>query len=91
MLLISCSKGHTKIVRILLQHGASVDQSDKVGRIDNKFLSVFAMVSLCTLDWLQTGESALHAAYAQGDTDIMRILIQHGASVDQKDIKVSQL
>ena len=34
---------------------------------------------------LQEGRSALHEAVANGQTDIVNILITHGANVDTKD------
>ncbi|KAI0142035.1 ankyrin repeat-containing domain protein, partial [Pestalotiopsis sp. NC0098] len=64
------SRGHTEIVRILLDYGAAANVIVDVPRGVSKFV---------------IENRALHAASFEGHTEIIRILLDHGAEIHALD------
>jgi ankyrin repeat protein len=73
----AANKGHVEVVKILLEAGATVDAKTKVLRLDSPCISQL----LTTPVDLQSGQTPLHYASAQGHTAVVKLLLDSGADV----------
>jgi ankyrin repeat protein len=88
-LTMACYHGHMDIVNELISNGTDVNEKDGVSYIldndivfDNRF-NVFGM--------LQKGMNSLMRACSNGHLDIVNVLIDNGADVNDKDNVSSNL
>lgn len=95
--LASCY-GNSTLLQCMLQHGASVDETDKFGKTALHWASQGGHLQVCELLLAHCTEkqvnaldvhkrTALHWAAAYGNTAVCKFLLEHGARVDVYDVK----
>ena len=82
-LIAASDKNHIEVARFLIEHGASIDYQTKV--FDNLFLFSNLLIILHFCIPPQRGYSALQAACNNGNTDIVKLLIQSNANIELKN------
>ena len=80
-------RGYTKIVKVLAEVKADLNITDKVKLHYTHYCIVHIRSRSCIS--LQDGDTALILAVSNGCTDIIRILVDHGADMDIRN-KVSE-
>ncbi len=79
--------GHSEVVQLLLSHGATVDMKDEVSSIDR-------IIQLCIFKIIisfQYNETPLYYASEHGHSEVVQLLLSHGATVDMNDGRVSSI
>ena len=72
------SRGHTAIVKVLAEAKADPNITDKVKLHYNHYCIVYELIKTISL---QNGNTALIFTASRGSTDIVNILMDHGADV----------
>ncbi len=94
-LMVAAAKGHAEVVQILLDHSADVNTQDIYGwtplmrgvweqrsEVVRRLLSS-KKIELDMTD--EQGATALHHAAARGNSDLVKLLLQHGAASEARD------
>jgi hypothetical protein len=92
------AEGRRQTARMLLDRGADVDGTNSLGRTPLMFASIYGFVDLAT--WLldaganpnivpmdDMGWPALIAAAQRGHTDVVTVLLHHGADAGVRDLQ----
>ena len=93
----ACENGHTEVAQYLLENGASVHLGDipLTVAVRNKHMSVVRLLLTngAHPDTIHEGyynnyrcTLPLHMAAAQGDSELVELLLQHGAGTEVKDV-----
>ncbi|KAI8497124.1 hypothetical protein Bbelb_250730 [Branchiostoma belcheri] len=91
---LASEDGHTRVVKLLIQHGADVGAKDKYGQTALHLASrhgrtwVVEMLIQHGADVKARnnhGRTALHLASGAGQTGVVELLIKHGADVGARD------
>lgn len=91
----AAAQGHSDVVRLLLDHGASIDVEDTQMITPLRTASQKGQTSvvehLLALDENKTsdvaGRTAIHHAARAGHTEVVKILIDKGADLDAQDLR----
>jgi ankyrin repeat protein len=87
--------GYLDIAQVLIDHGASIDACDEEGytplylAVQSGYREIVSYLlekaALVNINLAVNENSPLHAAIAQGDTVIVKLLLEHGADVAAKN------
>ena len=81
----ACWYGNTDIVSLLLAHGAVIDHCKKVK--DLAHVPTHTLTDCSMWSYQNNGMTALMCASLYGKTEIVKVLLQHGASLDLTDVR----
>ena len=84
VLLSACANGHRAVAELLIHKGASINYQDKlkVRHIHSQIKSYSSYIHFLFHRNTQAGFTPLHYASQNGHTDIVELLIDHGAHID---------
>ena len=85
--MLASSRGYTKTVKVLTEAKADPSITDKVKLHYTHYCIVQISSRLCIS--LQDGDTALILAASMCHTDIVKLLVEHGADIDIRN-KVSE-
>lgn len=95
-LMLAAFNGHTATVKMLLDHGATLSARDSMGRTTLMFAATGDNAAACEallaagaeVNATDTGEgfTALMHAAAEGQLEVVKVLLQHHADRDRRDI-----
>lgn len=95
-LMLAAFNGHTATVKLLLDHGAKLSERDSTGRTALMFAATGDNAAACEtllaagadVNATDTGEgfTALMHAAAEGQLEVVKLLLQHNAERDRRDI-----
>ena len=78
--------GHIEVAQVLLSHGATVDMKDsRVSSIECSFLKLLVCVVCVNYCNIIIHQTPLHYASKHGHSEVVQVLLSHGATVDMKD------
>ena len=78
--MVAAAKGHTEVVRKLLELGANPNHQ--------KLVSFFTPINVILTVALQEGYTPVFAASMKGHTDVVDLLVQAGADIHQANTEV---
>ena len=82
-LTVACVTGHTRITKMLIEHGAIVNFIDKVWKIIIFFFAIILVhVYIIIHIIIKIGHSSLYDASGYDRTETVRLLLQNGADVN---------
>ncbi len=89
-LLFAVRKGNVRMVQLLLNNGANVDEEDFVWNLSYQnlpclFLSILLGGAYFMLYFVQNGDTALLKAAASGNVEIVELLLKTGADINVKN------
>ncbi|KAF7588227.1 hypothetical protein BBP40_005978 [Aspergillus hancockii] len=88
LLHLAVERGYTGIVHLLLNHGADIEQEDGEGYTPAFIAALHDqgdMLVLLAQRQIHEGRTLLHEAADDGDEDMLRSFLKHGAPVDLRD------
>ncbi|KAJ7178133.1 ankyrin repeat-containing domain protein [Mycena filopes] len=88
----ACNIGHTKIARLLLEHGAQLDLEEALQRVcyEGNIGMVYLLLEHSAVDVNAQSVSfgtALHAASSEGHIEVVHLLLNSGAAVNTTILK----